>query len=130
VPDWIAYFTPAELAGATAVSRRDLRDLHGRDIGPASATFADAVALRDPGYRRCQAMDLVGHAAALLGEREQACAVAKNALHAAGSLDSALLSSRILTLTGASGPFRRHPEVLALREQAQAMTGFANVPAA
>ncbi|WNV84910.1 hypothetical protein [Umezawaea sp. Da 62-37] len=130
--DWISYFTAAELVGTTAVSRRDLRELHDKDIGPASAAFADAVLLRDPGYDRCQAMDRVGHVAALLNERqpEQACSVAHQALHAAAGLDSTLIRSRILTLTDAAGPFQRHPDVLALRERANGMAVAPTVPAA
>ena len=132
VPDWIAYFSAAELAGATAVSRRDLREQHDQNIGLASTAFADAVTLREPRYRRCRAMDLVGQAAALLTESDpqQACTVAQTALSAAGHLDSALIRSRILTLTDAAGPFQHHPDVLSLRDQIHPWTGPSNIPAA
>jgi hypothetical protein len=121
VPAWIAYFTPAELAGATATSRRDLAILHNVDIGPASAAYTDALALRGPGYERVQALDLVGLAAAHLdeGRPEQAWDVADQALDAAERLDSALINARVMGLLQAADRQSHHPRARELRDRAR-----------
>ncbi|WP_324797281.1 Tat pathway signal protein [Streptomyces cyaneofuscatus] len=106
VPEWVAYFDAAEHAGARAVSARDLARI-GRPRR-ASDHFADALALRRPGFDRVEAMDRIGLAAALFteGEPEQGVAAAHLALDDAARVDSALVASRLNTLLDAARPYR------------------------
>ncbi|MGW0771866.1 hypothetical protein [Streptomyces sp. NPDC002676] len=106
VPEWVAHFDAAEHAGARAVSARDL---HG--IGQtraASVHFADALALRKPGFERVRVMDRIGLAAALFneGKPEQAALEAHQALDEAARVDSAVVTSRLNTLLDAARPYR------------------------
>ncbi|WP_086739752.1 Tat pathway signal protein [Streptomyces glaucescens] len=107
VPQWVAYFDAAEHAGARAVSARDLNGIGGRNRR-ASDHFADALALRKPGFDRVKVMDRVGLAAALFeeGEPEQAAAAAQQALDEAARVDSTLVASRLNTLLDAARPYR------------------------
>ncbi|MFE9007388.1 Tat pathway signal protein [Streptomyces sp. NPDC007875] len=119
VEEWIAYFTAAELAGATAVAYRDLHTLHGKPVGKASVHFATAIEQRGAGYERVRAMDMVGMAAAHLEEDnlEEACAVAGQALDLAERLDSTLIRSRVLTLATATDRVSSHPQVVELHQR-------------
>ncbi|MEV6133636.1 Tat pathway signal protein [Streptomyces violaceusniger] len=119
VEEWIAYFTSAELAGATAVAYRDLHTLHDKVVGKASAHFAAAIEQRPSGYDRVRAMDMVGMAAAHLEEDnlEEACAVAGQALDLAERLDSTLIRSRVLTLATATDRVSNHPQVVELHQR-------------
>ncbi len=132
VEEWIAYFTPAELAGATAVAHRDLLLLHNRPIGPASTHFARAIELRDEGYDRVRAMDMIGMAAAYLDEDEpeRAGAVAGGALDLAERLDSTLIRSRVLTLTAATDHYANHPAIRTLHDRAAALAADPSLQAA
>ncbi|MER5972188.1 Tat pathway signal protein [Streptomyces sp. NPDC002055] len=106
VPGWVAYFDAAEHAGARAVSARDLTcALRPR---AASSHFADALALRKPGFERVRVMDRIGLAAALFdeGEPEQAARAARHALDEAARVDSTLVASRLNTLLNAASPYR------------------------
>ncbi|MDG9728373.1 Tat pathway signal protein [Streptomyces sp. DH41] len=102
-PDWVAYFDPAEHAGARAVSARDLTALDGRH-DRASTHFHDALQLRRPGFDRVKVMDRIGLAAALFeeGEVEQGVTAAHQALAEAARIDSALVASRLNTLLDAA----------------------------
>ncbi|KIZ15674.1 hypothetical protein [Streptomyces natalensis] len=132
VAPYIAYFNHAELAGATAVSHRDLKTLHGKSTEPASVYFGQAIERRPAGYDRVRAMDAVGQAAALLdeGEPEQACTVAGQALTLAEQLESTLIKSRVKTLVDASGRFGDHPQLADLRERVTAWGGDPDLLAA
>ncbi|MGW4443500.1 Tat pathway signal protein [Streptomyces sp. NPDC004682] len=106
VPEWVAYFDAAEHAGARAVSARDLRGI-GRSRA-ASVHFAEALALRKPGFERVRVMDRIGLAAALFdeGDPDQAAAAAQQALDEAARVDSTLVASRLNTLLDAARPYR------------------------
>lgn len=102
-PEWVAYFDPAEHAGARAVSARDLAAVsagHNR----ASVHFQQALRLRVPGFDRVKVMDRIGLAAALFeeGEPEEGVAAAHQALDGAARVDSALVASRLNTLLDAA----------------------------
>jgi hypothetical protein len=123
-PTWIAYFTPAELAGAIAVSHRDLRELHHRrGIPPASTHFAAAIRQREPGYDRVTAMDLVGLAAAHFaeGDLDAGCATARQSIDLAAQMDSALITARINTLITATAHHTNNPQITDLYERARAI---------
>lgn len=98
--------TPPSIAGARAVSARDLNSIDRP--GRASLHFTDALALRKPGFDRVRVMDHIDLAAALFdeGEPEQAAAAAQQALTEAVRIDSALVTSRLNTLLDAARPYR------------------------
>ena len=103
VPEWVAYFDPAEHAGARAVSARDLAAVAGHH-SRASVHFQDALRLREPGFDRVRVMDQIGLAAALFeeGEPEKGAAAAHQALDHAARVDSTLVASRLNTLLDAA----------------------------
>ena len=124
-PPWIAYFTPAKLGGATAVSHRDLRELHHRrGIPPASTHFAAAIRQREPSYDRSTAMDLVGLAAAQFaeGDLDAGCATARQSIDLAAQMDSALITARINTLISAAAQHAHNPQLTDLYERVRAMS--------
>ncbi|MEU5193652.1 Tat pathway signal protein [Streptomyces scabiei] len=122
VPEWVAYFDPAEHAGARAVSARDLAAVDGGH-NRASVHFQNALRLRGPGFDRVRVMDQIGLAAALFeeGELEESIAAAHQALDDAARVDSTLVASRLNTLVDAA---RRcdSPAVEDVRSRARELT--------
>ncbi|WP_406296509.1 hypothetical protein OG948_13440 [Embleya sp. NBC_00888] len=132
-PSWADYFDAAEHAGARAVSARDLTQ-QGSPGLKASDEFRKAIDQRGPGFERCRAMDMIGLTAALLdeGEPEQAAAAGAEALDLAERIDSALVVSRLNTLTESVSRYRT-AETAALRERTEdviSSTGQATTVAA
>ncbi|MET7695146.1 Tat pathway signal protein [Streptomyces sp. NPDC005483] len=103
VPEWVAYFDPAEHAGARAVAARDLAEA-GVGHSRASIHFQDALRLREPGFDRVKVMDQIGLAAALFeeGEPEKGVTAAHQALDDAAHVDSTLVAARLNTLLDAA----------------------------
>lgn len=101
-PDWIRFFSEAELNGENAHSYRDLAYVAGRS--PAYASLAEPVMRRavdlfaeDTDHQRSYALNLIGLATVHLLKREpeQSTALAEKALKVAESVRSERVNTRL-----------------------------------
>ncbi|MFE4538408.1 hypothetical protein ACFRKB_25600 [Streptomyces scopuliridis] len=101
-PDWIRFFSEAELNGENAHSYRDLAYVSGRS--PIYASLAEPVMRRavelfaeDPDHQRSYALNLIGLATVHLLKREpeQSTALAEKALKVAESVRSERVNTRL-----------------------------------
>ncbi|MEU3188043.1 hypothetical protein ABZ707_28150 [Streptomyces sp. NPDC006923] len=101
-PDWIRFFTEAELNGENAHSYRDLAYVAGRS--PTYASLAEPVMRRavdlfgkDDVHQRSYALNLIGMATVHLLKREpeQSAVLAQQALRVAGRVRSERVSNRL-----------------------------------
>ncbi|MEV7088166.1 hypothetical protein AB0O07_20140 [Streptomyces sp. NPDC093085] len=123
-PDWIRFFSEAELNGENAHSYRDLAYVAGRS--PTYASLAEPVMRRavelfakDDAYQRSYALNLIGMATVHLLNREpeQATAVAEKALETVGKVRSERVNTRLRkTLDAAARDFGDVAEVIDLSE--------------
>ncbi|MFV0127553.1 hypothetical protein ACLGI4_07540 [Streptomyces sp. HMX112] len=123
-PDWIRFFSEAELNGENAHSYRDLAYVAGRS--PTYASLAEPVMRRavelfeqDPDHQRSYALNLVGMATVHLLKREpeQATALAERCLTVAGSVRSERVNTRLRkTVSTAARDFGDVPEVARLTD--------------
>nr|WP_202447654.1 hypothetical protein [Streptomyces sp. SID5468] len=124
-PDWIGFFSEAELNAENAHSYRDLAYVAGRS--PTYASLAEPVMARavelfgaDPGHQRSYALNLVGMASVhLLQKRpEEAAGFAGQALDVAGRLRSERVNTRIRrTADTALRDYGEVPEVAELSDR-------------
>ncbi|WP_255955458.1 transcriptional repressor NsdA [Streptomyces odontomachi] len=124
-PDWIRFFTEAELHGENAHSYRDLAYVAGRS--PTYATLAEPAMARsvelfapDREHRRSYALNLIGLATVHLLKREpeQSAAAIRQALVVAKKVRSERVTTRIRkTVDSASRAFGDVPAVGELAEQ-------------
>ncbi|MFF2654994.1 hypothetical protein [Streptomyces sp. NPDC058045] len=124
-PDWIRFFSEAELNGENAHSYRDLAYVAGRS--PTYASLAEPVMARavelfreDEEHQRSYALNLVGMATVhlLRGEPEQGALLAGQALEVAGKVRSERVNTRIRkTVDTAARDFGDVVEVMDLTEQ-------------
>ncbi|MFV2119178.1 hypothetical protein ACE14D_12330 [Streptomyces sp. Act-28] len=123
-PDWIRFFTEAELNGENSHSFRDLAYFAGRS--PTYASLAEPVMARavelfakDEEHQRSYALNLVGMATVHLLKREpeQAVARAEQALEVARRVRSERVNTRLRkTVAAAVRDFGDVPEVLDITE--------------
>ncbi|MFE3828313.1 hypothetical protein [Streptomyces sp. NPDC059092] len=123
-PDWIRFFSEAELNGENAHSYRDLAYVAGRS--PTYASLAEPVMQRavelfakDDDHQRSYALNLIGMATVHLLNREpeQATALAEKALDVARSVRSERVNTRLRkTLDTAARDFGDVAEVFDLTE--------------
>ncbi|MFD3354977.1 transcriptional repressor NsdA [Streptomyces fradiae] len=123
-PDWIRFFTEAELSGENSHSYRDLAYYSGRS--PAYASLAEPVMRRavelfssDPEHQRSYALNLVGMATVHLLKREpeQAAEHARQALTIAARVRSERVNTRLRkTVDTAVRDFGDVPEVTDITE--------------
>ncbi|WP_329460093.1 transcriptional repressor NsdA [Streptomyces sp. NBC_01497] len=123
-PDWIRFFTEAELHAENAHSFRDLAYVAGRS--PTYASLAEPVMERavelfekDEDHQRSYALNLIGLASVHLLKREpeQMAAPARAALEVARSIRSERVNTRLRkTVDIAVRDFEDVPEVVALGE--------------
>lgn len=101
-PDWIRFFSEAELSGENSHSYRDLAYVAGRS--PTYASLAEPVMARavelfakDPEHQRSYALNLIGMATVHLLQREpeQATALVGQALDVAGKVRSERVNTRL-----------------------------------
>ncbi|MCS0636584.1 hypothetical protein NX801_13105 [Streptomyces sp. LP05-1] len=124
-PDWIRFFSEAELNGENAHSYRDLAYVAGRS--PTYASLAEpvmerAVELfgRDDEHQRSYALNLVGMATVhlLRQEPEESAVLAGRALDVAGRVRSERVNTRLRkTVAAATRDFGDVPEVIALGDR-------------
>ncbi|MFJ8644970.1 hypothetical protein ACIRNI_02395 [Streptomyces sp. NPDC093546] len=124
-PDWIRFFSEAELNGENAHSYRDLAYVAGRS--PTYASLAEPVMRRavelfrkDEEHRRSYALNLIGMATVHLLKREpeQSTALAEQALHVAKRVRSERVNTRLRkTVDTAARDFGDVPEVARLTEK-------------
>jgi len=116
-PSWIAYFGEADLADEKAHCFFDL-GLH--ELAQREATRA--LALLAPTRVRRLAIDTALHAASLTrsGQVEHACAVARQAVDHAATLDSFRSAHRIMLMLAELQPYAELPDVRDLIEYARA----------
>ncbi|GAA4898828.1 hypothetical protein ACFPM3_14780 [Streptomyces coeruleoprunus] len=123
-PDWIRFFSEAELNGENSHSYRDLAYVAGRS--PTYASLAEPVMERavhlfekDEEHQRSYALNLVGMATVHLLKREpeQATAMAEKALGVARRVRSERVNTRLRkTVDTAARDFGDVPEVINLTE--------------
>ncbi|MEE1756955.1 transcriptional repressor NsdA [Streptomyces sp. SP18CS02] len=123
-PDWIRFFSEAELNGENAHSYRDLAYVAGRS--PSYASLAEPVMQRavdlfeqDEEHQRSYALNLVGMATVHLLKREpeQSAAFAERALAVAGRVRSERVNTRLRkTVDTAARDFGDLPEVARLTD--------------
>ncbi|MEU7282736.1 hypothetical protein AB0A69_28745 [Streptomyces sp. NPDC045431] len=124
-PDWIRFFSEAELNGENAHSYRDLAYVAGRS--PTYASLAEPVMQRavelfrkDDEHQRSYALNLIGMATVHLLKREpeQSTALAEQALHVAKRVRSERVNTRLRkTVDTAARDFGDVPEVARLTEK-------------
>ncbi|MET9427751.1 MULTISPECIES: hypothetical protein [unclassified Streptomyces] len=124
-PDWIRFFSEAELNGENAHSYRDLAYVAGRS--PTYASLAEPVMRRavelfrkDEEHQRSYALNLIGMATVHLLKREpeQSTALAEQALHVARRVRSERVNTRLRkTVDTAARDFGDVPEVARLTEK-------------
>jgi hypothetical protein len=123
-PDWIRFFSEAELNGENAHSYRDLAYVAGRS--PTYASLAEPVMRRavelfrnDEEHQRSYALNLIGMATVHLLKREpeQSTALAEQALHVAKRVRSERVNTRLRkTVDTAARDFGDVPEVARLTD--------------
>lgn len=124
-PDWIRFFSEAELNGENAHSYRDLGYFAGRSPSYASLSqpvMARAVELfeKDPEHQRSYALNLIGMATVHLLQREpeQSCVLAHEALGIARKVRSERVNTRLRkTVDTALRDFGEVADVLDLTDQ-------------
>ncbi|WP_406863379.1 hypothetical protein ABZO31_24260 [Streptomyces sp. HUAS MG47] len=124
-PDWIRFFSEAELNGENSHSYRDLAYVAGRS--PTYASLAEPVMQRavdlfakDSVHQRSYALNLVGMATVHLLKREpeQSVALAEQALKVAKSVRSERVNTRLRkTVDTAARDFGDVPEVARLTDR-------------
>jgi hypothetical protein len=124
-PDWIRFFSEAELHGENAHSYRDLAYVAGRS--PTYACMAEPLMLKavdlfaaDPDHQRSYALNLIGMATVHLLQREpeQVVFLAREAMKAAVKVRSERVSTRIRkTVDTAVRDFGDLAEVMDLTDQ-------------
>ncbi|RDG39868.1 transcriptional repressor NsdA [Streptomyces corynorhini] len=124
-PDWIRFFSEAELNGENAHSYRDLAYVAGRS--PTYASLAEPVMRRavelfgkDEEHQRSYALNLIGMATVHLLKREpeQSTALAEQAMEVAGSVRSERVNTRLRkTLSTAARDFGDVGDVIDLTER-------------
>nr|MYU48050.1 hypothetical protein [Streptomyces sp. SID7803] len=123
-PDWIRFFSEAELNGENSHSFRDLAYVAGRS--PTYASLAEPVMQRavqlfgeDDEHQRSYALNLIGLATVhlLKGEPEESTAPAEQALRVAKKVRSERVNTRLRkTVDTAARDFGDVPEVARLTE--------------
>jgi hypothetical protein len=123
-PDWIGFFSEAELNGENAHSYRDLAYVAGRS--PTYASLAEPVMRRavglfseDADHQRSYALNLVGMATVHLLKREpeEATKLAESALGVARRIRSERVNTRLRkTVDTAARDFGDVPEVVQLTD--------------
>ncbi|MFG3494611.1 hypothetical protein [Streptomyces sp. NPDC047928] len=123
-PDWIRFFSEAELNGENSHSYRDLAYVAGRS--PTYASLAEPVMMRavqlfeqDTEHQRSYALNLVGMATVHLLKREpeQATAYAQQALGVAKKVRSERVNNRLRkTVDTAARDFRDVPQVVQITD--------------
>ncbi|MEU1279569.1 hypothetical protein [Streptomyces sp. NPDC005805] len=124
-PDWIRFFSEAELNGENAHSYRDLAYVAGRS--PTYASLAEPVMARavelfsqDSEHQRSYALNLIGMATVHLLKREPeaATALADEALRIASKVRSERVNTRLRkTVDSAARDFRDVPQVIDITER-------------
>ncbi|MFF5564977.1 hypothetical protein ACFY7Z_00520 [Streptomyces sp. NPDC012623] len=124
-PDWIRFFSEAELNGENAHSFRDLAYVEGRS--PTYASLAEPVMRRavelfgkDKEHQRSYALNLIGMATVhlLKKEPEQSTALAEQAMEVAAKVRSERVNTRLRkTLSTAARDFGHVGEVSDLTER-------------
>ncbi|MER8035899.1 transcriptional repressor NsdA [Streptomyces hydrogenans] len=124
-PDWIRFFTEAELNGENSHSYRDLAYVAGRS--PSYASLAEPVMERavelfekDPDHQRSYALNLIGMATVHLLKREpeQSVVLAEKALGVARSIRSERVNNRLRkTVDTAARDFGDVAEVVDLTDR-------------
>jgi hypothetical protein len=124
-PDWIRFFSPAELHGENSHSYRDLAYVAGRS--PTYASLAEPLMQRavdlfakDGEHQRSYALNLIGMATVhlLRREPEQSAVLAKDAMAIAKKVRSERVNTRIRkTVDTAVRDFGDLAEVVDLTEQ-------------
>ncbi|GAA3778727.1 hypothetical protein ACFS5L_21595 [Streptomyces phyllanthi] len=124
-PDWIRFFSEAELHGENSHSYRDLAYVAGRS--PTYASMAEPVMRRavelfadDPDHQRSYALNLIGMATVHLLQREpeQGAELARRAMRAAEKVRSERVNTRIRkTVDTAVRDFGELAEVMDLTDQ-------------
>ncbi|MFE6224396.1 MULTISPECIES: hypothetical protein [unclassified Streptomyces] len=124
-PDWIRFFTEAELNGENSHSFRDLAYVAGRS--PTYASLAEPVMERavelfekDPDHQRSYALNLIGMATVHLLKREpeQSVVLAEKALGVARSIRSERVNNRLRkTVDTAARDFGDVAEVVDLTDR-------------
>ncbi|GHJ94464.1 hypothetical protein SNE510_39830 [Streptomyces sp. NE5-10] len=124
-PDWIRFFTEAELNGENSHSYRDLAYVAGRS--PTYASLAEPVMERavelfekDPDHQRSYALNLIGMATVHLLKREpeQSVVLAEKALGVARSIRSERVNNRLRkTVDTAARDFGDVAEVVDLTDR-------------
>lgn len=124
-PDWIRFFSEAELNGENAHSYRDLAYVAGRS--PTYASLAEPVMARavelfsqDGEHQRSYALNLIGMATVHLLKREPeaATALADEALRIASKVRSERVNTRLRkTVDSAARDFRDVPQVIDITER-------------
>ncbi|AXG80539.1 transcriptional repressor NsdA [Streptomyces paludis] len=124
-PDWIRFFSEAELNGENAHSYRDLAYVAGRS--PTYASLAEPVMRRavelfakDEDHQRSYALNLIGMATVHLLNREpeQSAALAEQAMRVAGKVRSERVNTRLRkTLSAAARDFGDVADVVDLTER-------------
>ncbi|MEV0940821.1 hypothetical protein AB0I90_10675 [Micromonospora wenchangensis] len=106
-PQWVSYFSPAHLAGATLKCLSDLR-LHRQALRHAS----DAVTLASPNARtRALHSALIALTHAQAGDIEAACTWGREAARHASQVSSARVTQRVQELTAVLNPHRAMADV-------------------
>jgi hypothetical protein len=122
-PDWIKYFSPAELAAENGHSYRDLAYRDHRFARRAEPLMGQAVeGFTGTYYVRSRTLNLIGLASThlLRGEPEQACQVADHAVALAKEVRSARVTHRLReTVTAAQ---REHPSLPCVRDLHEKVT--------
>ncbi|MEV7421893.1 MULTISPECIES: transcriptional repressor NsdA [unclassified Streptomyces] len=124
-PDWIRFFSEAELNGENAHSYRDLAYVAGRS--PTYASLAEPVMRRavelfgkDEEHQRSYALNLIGMATVHLIKREpeQSTALAEQAMEVAASVRSERVNTRLRkTLSTAARDFGHVGDIVDLTER-------------
>ncbi|WP_233289360.1 hypothetical protein, partial [Kitasatospora sp. MBT63] len=116
VPSWARYFDDAQLADEFAHCYRDLQQWR-----PAAQHAEKSLRLRGPAYARSRILCRLVLASARLGlgEAEEACGMATDALRAAGEMRSARTVEYLRDFHRRLAPYRSHPAVRAFEDAAR-----------
>lgn len=116
-PPWIANFDEAELHGVIGARYRDLARHDPSHAHRAVANIQHAIAIRHPRRVRNRAFDTIGlgRTYLLMGEPEEACTLARAALHLADGLGSGRVTARLKDFYHETEPYAHNRAVTEFR---------------
>ncbi|MFI1584733.1 helix-turn-helix domain-containing protein [Embleya sp. NPDC020630] len=117
-PAWMAYYDNAQHHGDTAHAAFDIAVLPGQSPKEAGARFITAISGHTDAYVRSRALSgtKLATLTMITGDPQEAAAIGHRALDEVDRLRSGRAARDVGDLFTASAPYRRVPEVIALRE--------------